>query len=77
MLDKVKYAASVWKCSESEAKAWIEYLAHPDVQAELKRFREYFESPEYRTSAYEGCLNLMRDPPAGMWADGSPMRTKG
>ena len=59
--------------SEKEANAILDYLKRPSVKKWLKRFQEFELSPSSRTMAYSDCLFLMRDPPAGRWADGSLM----
>ena len=63
--------ANYMKVPLKEVIAMKKHLARKDVQRELKAFREFELSPQSRTMAYSGCLNLMRDPPKGVWADGS------
>lgn len=60
--------------SVKEAKAVMAYLRKPQTKLWLKAFLEFELSPASRVSVYADCLFLMRDPPAGMWVDGSPMR---
>lgn len=60
--------------SVKEATAIIAYLKKPSTKKWLKAFQEFELSPSSRTCVYDGCLNLMRSPPAGLWADGSSMK---